>query len=115
MIQAIRAIIVSDTRGITRVFSYSIAVSYFCFMFRTFQTIFNSVGASRTAFTSSETSAPQMVPEQFAVEVTNFATQNSALIATSENDFGGLLFPVFGLLGLGALILFLAPPLADED
>mmetsp|Transcript_13961 Transcript_13961/g.14144 ORF Transcript_13961/g.14144 Transcript_13961/m.14144 type:complete len:100 (-) Transcript_13961:257-556(-) len=74
-----------------------------------------TLGASRTAFTSSETSAPQMVPEQFAVEVTNFATQNSALIATSSDDFGGLLFPVFGLLGLGALILFLAPPLADED
>jgi hypothetical protein len=39
---------------------------------------------------------------------------SSNLIAESVNDFGGYLFPVFGLLGLAGLILFLAPPLVDE-
>ena len=40
--------------------------------------------------------------------------QNTQMIATSSSDFGGALFPVFGLATLGAVILVLAPPLADE-
>lgn len=40
------------------------------------------------------------------------ATSN--MVASSVNDFGGYLFPVFGLGCLMALILFLAPPLVDE-
>jgi hypothetical protein len=39
---------------------------------------------------------------------------SSNMIASNTNDFGGLLFPVFGLLFLGAIILYLAPPFADE-
>jgi hypothetical protein len=39
---------------------------------------------------------------------------SSNMVASNINDFGGLLFPVFGLLLLGAIILFLAPPFADE-
>ena len=40
--------------------------------------------------------------------------QNTQMIATSAGDFGGALFPVFGLVTLGAVILVLAPPIADE-
>jgi hypothetical protein len=36
------------------------------------------------------------------------------MVASNVADFGGYLFPVFGLLALGGLILFLAPPLVDE-
>jgi len=41
--------------------------------------------------------------------------QNANLLASDVQDFGGYLFPVFGLLSLGALILFLSPPLADPE
>ena len=40
------------------------------------------------------------------------ATSN--MVASSVTDFGGYLFPVFGIGALAALILFLAPPLIDE-
>lgn len=40
------------------------------------------------------------------------ATTN--MVASSVSDFGGYLFPVFGIGALAALILFLAPPLVDE-
>jgi hypothetical protein len=40
------------------------------------------------------------------------ATTN--MVASSVTDFGGYLFPVFGIGALAALILFLAPPFADE-
>eukprot|EP00339_Tiarina_fusa_P021298 CAMPEP_0117035706 /NCGR_PEP_ID=MMETSP0472-20121206/25346_1 /TAXON_ID=693140 ORGANISM="Tiarina fusus, Strain LIS" /NCGR_SAMPLE_ID=MMETSP0472 /ASSEMBLY_ACC=CAM_ASM_000603 /LENGTH=52 /DNA_ID=CAMNT_0004745263 /DNA_START=140 /DNA_END=298 /DNA_ORIENTATION=+ len=40
------------------------------------------------------------------------ATTN--MVASTVTDFGGYLFPVFGLGCLSALILFLAPPLVDE-
>ena len=36
------------------------------------------------------------------------------MVASNVGDFGGYLFPVFGLGALAALILFLSPPLADE-
>ena len=36
------------------------------------------------------------------------------MVASSVTDFGGYLFPVFGLGALAGLILFLAPPLVDE-
>jgi hypothetical protein len=55
-----------------------------------------------------------MMIEGADVAVSNVA-QNANLIASNVQDFGGYLFPVFGLLGLGALILFLAPPLADIE
>jgi hypothetical protein len=40
------------------------------------------------------------------------ATSN--MVASAVTDFGGYLFPVFGVGALAALILFLAPPLIDE-
>jgi len=39
---------------------------------------------------------------------------SSQMIASSVSDFGGYFFPVLGIGSLAALILFLAPPLADE-
>lgn len=45
---------------------------------------------------------------------TSTIAQSTQLIASSAGDFGGALFPVFGLGALGAIILVLAPPLADE-
>eukprot|EP00429_Kryptoperidinium_foliaceum_P016041 CAMPEP_0176047570 /NCGR_PEP_ID=MMETSP0120_2-20121206/23626_1 /TAXON_ID=160619 /ORGANISM="Kryptoperidinium foliaceum, Strain CCMP 1326" /LENGTH=92 /DNA_ID=CAMNT_0017380985 /DNA_START=103 /DNA_END=381 /DNA_ORIENTATION=- len=38
----------------------------------------------------------------------------SNMVASSVSDFGGYLFPVFGIGALAALILYLAPPLVDE-
>jgi hypothetical protein len=48
--------------------------------------------------------------------IAEFSSQvaSSQMIAASVNDFGGFAFPVFGIGALAALILFLAPPLADE-
>ena len=45
--------------------------------------------------------------------VSSFA-QNANVIATSSGDYGGAFYPVAGLVLLGALILYLSPPLADE-
>lgn len=42
------------------------------------------------------------------------AATSSQMIASNVGDFGGYLFPVFGILGLGAFILWLSPPLVDE-
>mmetsp|Transcript_28720 Transcript_28720/g.34990 ORF Transcript_28720/g.34990 Transcript_28720/m.34990 type:complete len:96 (+) Transcript_28720:111-398(+) len=62
------------------------------------------------------TEAPKMMFGESAdmalTEVSNFAS--STMIATSSSDFGGALFPVFGVAGLCALILYLAPPLKDD-
>lgn len=53
------------------------------------------------------------------VEPTEFAissvAQNANLVASDVGDFGGYLFPVFGILSLAALILYLSPPLADPE
>jgi hypothetical protein len=48
--------------------------------------------------------------------ITEFSNQvaSSQMIASSVADFGGFFFPVFGIGALAGLILFLAPPLADE-
>ena len=55
-----------------------------------------------------------MMVEGSDVAVSNVA-QNANLIASNVQDFGGYLFPVFGILALASLILFLAPPLADVE
>ncbi len=55
-----------------------------------------------------------MMMEGSDFAVSNVA-QNANLVASNVQDFGGYLFPVFGLLSLGALILFLSPPLADPE
>jgi hypothetical protein len=43
-----------------------------------------------------------------------FHTASNILVAANEGDFGGYFFPAFGLGLLAAIIVFLAPPLADE-
>ena len=58
--------------------------------------------------------APKMMESVDMVAVNDFiATQNANLIATSSTDFGGSFYPVAGLTLLGALILYLSPPLED--
>eukprot|EP00542_Grammatophora_oceanica_P016877 CAMPEP_0194040670 /NCGR_PEP_ID=MMETSP0009_2-20130614/12632_1 /TAXON_ID=210454 /ORGANISM="Grammatophora oceanica, Strain CCMP 410" /LENGTH=92 /DNA_ID=CAMNT_0038683881 /DNA_START=66 /DNA_END=344 /DNA_ORIENTATION=+ len=66
---------------------------------------------SQPAFARAQ--APKMTLIEADVAVSSIAN-NANLIASSVTDFGGYLFPVFGLLSLGGIILFLAPPLADE-
>tara|TARA_B110001452_G_C14814270_1_gene284200 strand:+ start:95 stop:265 length:171 start_codon:yes stop_codon:yes gene_type:complete len=48
--------------------------------------------------------------------IADFSTQvaSSQMVAASVADFGGYFFPIIGLGSLAGLILFLAPPLADE-
>lgn len=57
--------------------------------------------------------APKMMVEGADVAISNIAA-NANLVASSSSDFGGYLFPIAGILSLGAIILYLAPPLADE-
>ena len=67
---------------------------------------------SNPAFTRVE--APKMSFDEVADIATSSIAQSSQMVASNAGDFGGALFPVFGLVTLGAVILFLAPPLADE-
>ena len=60
------------------------------------------------------TTPAQMMVEGSDVAVSNVAS-NANLIASNVSDFGGYLFPVFGILSLAALILYLSPPLADPE
>ncbi|KAG7345403.1 hypothetical protein IV203_032934 [Nitzschia inconspicua] len=48
--------------------------------------------------------------------MTDFTSQvaTSNMVASNVQDFGGYFFPVFGIVALAGLILFLAPPLVDE-
>lgn len=71
-----------------------------------------SILVSRTAGTSFE--APKMMVEGSDFAVADVAG-NANLLASNVQDFGGYLFPVFGLLALAGLILFLSPPLADPE
>mmetsp|Transcript_3808 Transcript_3808/g.5729 ORF Transcript_3808/g.5729 Transcript_3808/m.5729 type:complete len:95 (-) Transcript_3808:204-488(-) len=68
---------------------------------------------SRSTF-QARTEAPKMMVEGSDLAIADIA-QNANLLAADVQDFGGYLFPVFGLLSLGALILFLSPPLADVE
>mmetsp|Transcript_9475 Transcript_9475/g.13201 ORF Transcript_9475/g.13201 Transcript_9475/m.13201 type:complete len:98 (-) Transcript_9475:267-560(-) len=72
--------------------------------------------STRTAFSprTEAPSAPKMMAEGSDVAVSNFA-ENANVIASNVGDFGGYLFPVFGILALSALILYLAPPLGDVE
>mmetsp|Transcript_9281 Transcript_9281/g.15550 ORF Transcript_9281/g.15550 Transcript_9281/m.15550 type:complete len:93 (-) Transcript_9281:162-440(-) len=63
------------------------------------------------AFTRVEAPKMMMVP---ADNVVSNVAANANLIASTADDFGGYLFPIIGILSLGAIILYLAPPLADE-
>jgi hypothetical protein len=53
------------------------------------------------------------------IESTDFAVsniaQNANLVATSVNDNGGYFWPIFGILSIAGLILYLSPPLADVE
>lgn len=55
-----------------------------------------------------------MLPPLESVDVAALNNAASTLIATSSDDFGGAFYPVAGITLLGALILYLSPPLADE-
>lgn len=60
----------------------------------------------------------QEAPQLHMMEntMTEFSNQvaSTQMIASNVSDFGGYFFPVFGIISLAGLILFLAPPLADE-
>jgi hypothetical protein len=68
---------------------------------------------SSPAFTA-RTVPPKMSLDGAADVVISNIAQHSHLIATSVTDNGGYFYPVAGIASLAALILFLAPPLADE-
>jgi hypothetical protein len=57
--------------------------------------------------------APKMIENVNVDAVSNLA-ENVNLLATSSESFGGAFYPVAGLTLLGALILYLSPPLAGE-
>ena len=80
--------------------------------FATFLTTVSSPIVSRASFAAPE--APKMMMEGSDIAVSNVA-QNANLVASNVQDFGGYLFPVFGILSLTALILYLSPPLADVE
>lgn len=69
-------------------------------------TVLNIV--ARPAFTRVE------APKMMGVEGIEAVATSSNVVAASVTDFGGYLFPVFGIIALAGVILFLAPPLADE-
>eukprot|EP00561_Arcocellulus_cornucervis_P010528 CAMPEP_0185812166 /NCGR_PEP_ID=MMETSP1322-20130828/8911_1 /TAXON_ID=265543 /ORGANISM="Minutocellus polymorphus, Strain RCC2270" /LENGTH=94 /DNA_ID=CAMNT_0028508671 /DNA_START=33 /DNA_END=317 /DNA_ORIENTATION=+ len=71
----------------------------------------NGVAAPR-AF--KPTTPAKMMVEGSDIAVSNVVS-NANLIASNVSDFGGYLFPVFGILSLAGLILFLSPPLADPE
>lgn len=57
--------------------------------------------------------APQLNLMENTIDFSN-QVASSQMIASSVGDFGGYFFPLFGIVSLAGLILFLAPPLADE-
>jgi len=69
---------------------------------------------SRVTFQRRTAEVPKMMPMGSEIASSDFL-QNSDLLASSVQDFGGYLFPVAGILSLAALILFLSPPLADVE
>lgn len=63
------------------------------------------------AFVARE--APKVNMIDNVADFSEIAT-TSNMVASNVSDFGGYLFPVFGIIALAGLILFLAPPLVDE-
>eukprot|EP00532_Pseudo-nitzschia_australis_P007435 CAMPEP_0168166490 /NCGR_PEP_ID=MMETSP0139_2-20121125/2054_1 /TAXON_ID=44445 /ORGANISM="Pseudo-nitzschia australis, Strain 10249 10 AB" /LENGTH=91 /DNA_ID=CAMNT_0008083689 /DNA_START=61 /DNA_END=336 /DNA_ORIENTATION=+ len=91
-------------------------------MYRTL-TLFALCIAAASAFApiAQQAIATPMVGQDAAPQfmentITEFSNQvaSSQMIASSVSDFGGYFFPLFGIISLAGLILFLAPPLADE-
>jgi len=72
-----------------------------------------TVAAPRPAFAKTApriTSDLSMAPVD---SIVNDVVSSSNVLASNVGDFGGFLFPVFGIGLLAALILYLSPPLAD--
>jgi hypothetical protein len=68
---------------------------------------------SQPAF--ARTTAKAALPvEHLDVAISNIAA-NANLIATSADDNGGYFYPVAGIGLLAALILYLSPPLAQDE
>lgn len=87
-----------------------IAVQCYCFNFRNY---FLTNPLSTVAFT--RTSSVKMVPiEVVDVDAVTTIAQSSTMLASASGDFGGYFYPIAGIGLLGALILYLSPPLADE-
>jgi hypothetical protein len=55
-----------------------------------------------------------MAPAEVAIEASNVLTQFSQVLA-NDSDFGGYAGPAGSLVLIGALILFLSPPLAPKE
>lgn len=73
-----------------------------------------TTAAPRAFKAQAPTSPAKMMVEGSDFAVSNVAS-NANLIATNVSDFGGYLFPVFGIIALAGLILYLSPPLADPE
>lgn len=66
------------------------------------------------AFARTTASPKMMMPVEGADVAMSNVAANANVIASAAGDFGGYLFPIVGIMGLSALILYLSPPLADE-
>jgi hypothetical protein len=55
-----------------------------------------------------------MVPVEAATELVSAVVQNTQMLATNADEFGGYFYPVAGLGLLATLILYLSPPLSDN-
>ena len=71
------------------------------------------VSASRNSFSGPAQSTKLEAVPIDVVQVHDAINTATTLIASTEKDFGGLLFPVGGIGLLAALILYLSPRLAD--
>lgn len=69
--------------------------------------------ASTPAFTR-QTEA-KMMPFESVEAITNSVATSSNVVATTAGDFGGYFYPIAGLGLLAALILYLSPPLVDDQ
>jgi len=60
--------------------------------------------------------APKLNLMENVHTMADFSSQvaSSQILAADVSNFGGYFFPIFGIGALAGLILFLAPPLADE-
>ena len=76
--------------------------------------MFIGIAVSRPAFART-VETPKMMFDSSSVDL-SVVSENANLIASKVSDYGGLgnLFPVFGLVILGATIVLLAPPLKDD-
>mmetsp|Transcript_31199 Transcript_31199/g.71844 ORF Transcript_31199/g.71844 Transcript_31199/m.71844 type:complete len:93 (+) Transcript_31199:78-356(+) len=69
-----------------------------------------SRAASGPAFARVQTAQKMMVDPS---EMMTAVSQTSHLVAANADDFGGITFPILGLLTIGGIIIYFAPPLAD--